>query len=192
MAGETIAFPNQSMKTQKRILLGLLSANALLLAGCSSTEPYFNQAKMNPSLAGGAIRVQARKLEASVQSVDVAKRTIVLKTYENGANEFRVSNGVMNLDQVVPGNEVKVKIVDEDALFLSGTPLPATGPGVSDFKTKIWNLDRSYRLITLVYPNNETRDFKVPLGTPLENVNPGDEVVVRSTVPMVVQIKPNS
>ena len=179
------------MKTKKRILFEMLSLNALLLAGCSSTEQYYNQAKMNPSLAGGAIRVDERKIEGSVQSVDASQRTIVLKAYESGTNQYRVSNGVMNLDQVTPGEEVKAKVVDEDALYLGGNPVPAAGPGVSDFKTKIHNLDRSYRLITLDYPNNETRDFKVPLGTPLENVNPGDEAVVRSTVPIVVQLKPN-
>ncbi len=178
------------MKPGQIFQLALASA-ALLLAGCSSTEPYFNQAKLNPSLTGGAIRVGVRTIEATVQSVDASKRTIVLKTYEAGANEFRVSSAVMSLDQVIPGNEVKAKIVDEDALFLGGTALPPAGPGISDFKTKIWNLDRSYRLITLEYPNNETRDFKVPLGTPLENVNPGDDAVVRSTVPIVVELKPN-
>jgi hypothetical protein len=179
------------MKTKRIVGLALISANALLLAGCSSMEQYYNQAQMNPSLAGGAIRVDSRKFVGTVQSVDAAKRTIVLKAYETGNSEFRVSNDVMNLDQIPPGSEVKAKVVDEDALFLSGTPLPPAGPGISDFKTKIWNLDRSYRLLTLEYPGNETRDFKVPLGTPLENVNPGDEVVVRSTVPMVVKLKPN-
>jgi hypothetical protein len=180
------------MKTKPLLFqIGLLSANAVLLAGCSSTEQYYNQAKMNPSLAGGALRVDTRKVEATVEAIDPSQRTIVLKAYETGASQYRVSNGVMNLDQVPTGAEVKAKLVDEDALFLGGTPVPPAGPGVCDFKTKIWNLDRSYRLITLVYPNNETRDFKVPLGTPLENVNPGDEAVVRSTVPMVVQLKPN-
>jgi hypothetical protein len=85
---------------------------------------------------------------------------------------------------------VKARVVDEQALFLSGAAIPAAGPGDSDFKTKIWNLDKSYRLITLEYPNNETKDFKVPLGTDLTNVNPGDEAVVRSTPPMLVALKP--
>jgi len=176
------------MKIKSILAVVLISANALMVAGCSSTEQYYAQAKANQSLAGGAIRVSTRKFDASVASVNPSNRTIALRT-ESGTHEYRVSNGVMNLSQVIPGAEVKVRVVDEDALFFGNTSLPAAGTGVSDFKTRIHGVDRSYRLLALDYPDNETRDFKVPLGTHLENVNPGDEAVVRSTVPLVVELE---
>ena len=176
------------MSLRRHSFLALISVAMMLLAGCSSTKQYFEQAKANPSLAGGAIRVTTRKFDATVASVNADHRTIALTT-KAGTHEYRVSTVVKNLSQVIPGTEVKVKVVDEDALFLSNTPLPAAGPGVSDFKTTIHELDRSYRLITLNYPNDERRDFKVPLGTQLEHVNPGDEAVVRSTVPIVVELE---
>jgi hypothetical protein len=180
------------MKTisKKLFALAVLPAGGLLLVACHSTENYAKQAALNPSLAGGAIRVQSEKVEGAVQSIDPAQRTTVLALEDGATNQYRISQGVMNLDTITPGTEVKARVVDEQALFLSGAAIPAAGPGDSDFKTKIWNLDKSYRLITLEYPNNETKDFKVPLGTDLTNVNPGDEAVVRSTPPMLVALKP--
>jgi hypothetical protein len=187
--------PKINIKTMKispakLLALAVLPAGALLLTACHSTENYRKQAALNPSLAGGAIRVESEKLEGTVQSLDEAQRTAVLALEGDGTNTYRISQGVMNLATITPGTEVKARAVDEQALFLNNAPIPAASPGVSDFKTKIWNLDRSYRLIELQYPNAETRQFKVPLGTDLSNVNPGDEVVVRSTEPLLVELRP--
>ena len=189
LLGERAGVRGTAMSLRRHSFIALITAGAMmLLAGCSSTKQYFEQAKANPSLAGGAIRVTTRKFDATVASVNADHRAIALRT-KAGTHEYRVSNVVKNFSQVIPGTEVKAKVVDEDALFFGNTPLPAAGPVVSDFKTTIHELDRSYRLITLNYPNGERRDFKVPLGTQLEHVNPGDAAVVRSTVPIVVELK---
>jgi len=161
----------------------------LILAGCSSTATYRQQAENNPSLQGGAIRVECEKVKGAVESLDANQRTAVLKLGDGSSHQYRISTGVMNLAQMAPGTEVKGKAMEEEALFLNNAPLPAAGPGVSDFKTKIYNVDKSYRLIALDYPNDKRRDFKVPLGTHLETVNPGDEAVVRSTTPLLVELE---
>ena len=175
-------------KIENRIL-ALLPVAGLILAGCSSTAPYIKQAENNPSLAGGAIRVECEKVEGLVESLDANQRTAVLKLEDGASHQYRIGISVMNLAQMPAGTEVKGKAMEEEALFLGGVTPPAAGPGVSDFKTKIHELDKSYLLITLDYPNDKRRDFKVPIGTDLKNVNPGDEVVVRSTTPLLVELR---
>jgi hypothetical protein len=51
----------------------------------------------------------------------------------------------------------------------------------TDREGKVLLVDRSYRLLTVLYTNDESQTFKVPLPDTLDTVNQGDPVVVRPT-----------
>lgn len=179
------------MQTIKMRTLAWIPVAGFILAGCHSTANYQKQAQNNPALAGGAIRVESEKVEGVIESIDAAQRTAAIKLEGGASQQYRLSTGIMNLAQLAAGTQVKGRAVEEQALFLNNAPLPSPGPGVSDFKTTIHELDKSYLLITLNYPNDQRRDFKVPIGTDLKNVNAGDQAVVRSTTPILVELRPN-
>ena len=53
-----------------------------------------------------------------------------------------------------------------------------------------WNdKARSYRLLKLEYEDGRTKEYKFPLPDTLENIQKGDEALVRTTEPLAICLK---
>jgi len=55
-----------------------------------------------------------------------------------------------------------------------------------DVRAKVLSVDHSYRLLRLEYADGSRKEYKVALPDTLENVEKGDEVVVRTTEPLAI------
>jgi len=58
-----------------------------------------------------------------------------------------------------------------------------------DFSARVISADRSYRLLKLEYADGKTKIFKVPLPFTLENVQKGDDLIVRTTEAMAIRLE---
>ena len=186
----------------------LILTAALSLTGCWTSPEVLAPPSGNPSLVGSMVVVETTKMTATVKSVDAARREIQLQRADHAITTLEVGSNVPNFDQIKVGDEVKAKATGEYAIFLvRNGPVPSAGGGVvlsgaakggppagtmlatEDFNARVIGVDRSYRLLKLEYADGRTKQFKVPLPFTLENVQKGDDVVVRATVEVALRLK---
>jgi hypothetical protein len=187
---------------------GLLAAALLGFTGCGSTPVNPLATQQSPALAGGIPVIKTFDAKGVVTSVVPSQRTLALQTDAGHTLNCKVAPEVSNLDQVQVGTRVRVAVTDATAIFptKNATP-PSAGAGVSvsgppeagqsravvlqttDYPGKATKVDRSYRLLTVEEANGRTREYKASLPHTLENVEKGDEVVVRTTQPLVLRLE---
>ncbi len=199
------------MKTNTlKLAATLIVPTALLgLAGCKSPPANPLTTQSSPSLAGGFPVVQTFTEKMVVTSVSPAQRTVALRSDEDKTVTCKAAPQVANFDQLQPGEKVKATFTDALSIFLvkNGSP-PDAGAGVevtgateagqpakvrlatTDNRAKVDQLDRSYLMLKLEYGDGTKKEFKIPLPNTLENVQKGDEVVVRATEPLALCVEP--
>lgn len=180
----------------------------LALAGCKSAPANPLATQSSPTLAGGFPVVHTFKQKAEVSSIVPGDRTLALRSDEGNMITCKAAPQVSNFGQLQMGDKVKATVTDAVAIYpaKSGPP-PSAGTGVevtgsaeavqpakvvlqtTDSHGKVTKVDPSYRLMTVEYADGSTKEFKVPLPNTLENVQKGDEVVVRATEPLAICIK---
>jgi hypothetical protein len=194
--------------TLKRIVLAFAPAGILALTGCWTPPSQLASPSGNPSLAGAWTVVETAKYTASVNSVEASQRKVVLLRPDGTTIACKFGPDVVNFNQIQAGDKVKVQVARELAIFLvKNGPLPSAGTGVlvagsptgsmpaglvvetTDSTARVIGVDRSYRLLNLEYANGTTKAVKIPLPNTLKNVNKGDDVVVRATERMVLDVK---
>ena len=195
-------------KTLKLAATILIPTAILSLAGCKTppANPLANQS--SPTLAGGRVVLQTSHEKAEVTELVAGKSDLALRSSAGTTTRCKVAPEVANLGQVQVGSRVKVTLTDAVAIFpaKSGPP-PSAGAGVTvtgtpesgqpgsvvlqttDVQAKVYSVDRSYRLLKLQYADGSRKEYKVSLPDTLENVAKGDEVVVRTTEPLVICLK---
>ncbi len=198
------------MKTKNLNLAALLFLPAtLLLSGCWTNPAVLKPATGEPSFVGGMVIVDSSTVKATVEAIDLTSREVILKFKDGTTTTNIVSPMVVNLDQVKAGDTVKAAIGSETAIFVvANGPLPAAGAGVMvqgaargalpagmmvathDYSARVLQADRSYRLLTLKYADGSVQTLKIPLPFTLEHVKVGDDVVVRTTGKIVLQVTP--
>jgi len=165
----------------KPAVMALLPAAALTLAGCW-TPPNANvQPKGKPGLIQEGIVVPSDKDPAIVQAIDTSLRTITLKVPEGFTNTYQAVAGVKNFDQIKVGSQVEATVTEELAIYvLDNGRLPdGATAGSLGVNAKVLQVEPSYRLLTLQYPNGQSEIVKPGLNTRMELMSPGDSVVVR-------------
>ena len=166
--------------------LGLVAANAVFAQA---------PAKMLP------LAVEAAVLTATVDSVDVKKRIVILKDANGNLAQMNVSKQVNDLDKVKKGDVFVVEHAQAIAIGLIAAPKD-TKPGVSGVRSvvisgkgsakpfeettdtvyatvKISTIDAKTRVVTFTLPSGEKQKVKVDqsvLG--LEKFKVGDDVIV--------------
>jgi hypothetical protein len=191
-------------KTLQYVATTLLPAVLLGLAGCGTAPVNPLAIEQSPTLAGGTTVIETFSEKADVTSLVSSRRTLPLRSEAGNTITCKAAPQVANFDQIQVGARVEATITELTALFLAKNgPPPSAGPGVevesqtagvvlqtTDSRAKATKVDRSYRLLTVEYANGSTKEFKVPLPHTLKNVQPGDEVVVRSTEPLAIRLEP--
>ena len=171
----------------------LLFAAALGLAGCW-TAPIANvQPKGEPRLIQDGIVVESVKKRATVQSVDVGTRTVVvLNPGDSSQATYKVSPRVSNLDRIKAGDSVQARVAEELAVYVlkDGQLSGAEGaPRHIQADAKVLMVDPSYRLLTLQYPDGHDETFKVGLDVRLGQMQAGDDVVIRTVEAIALQVR---
>jgi len=199
-----------SMKTttHKLAALALMPVALVALSGCWTAPTDISVPTGSPSLAGSTIVVETFKTHMMVQSMNASKRQVVLRREDGTTVTCKVGPQVANFDQIQVGDRVKATVADEYGIFVvKNGPLPSAGVGIvvdetgkgalpggivletRDITARVISYDRSYRLLTLEYADGHTKAFKIPLHSPMMQVQKGDDVVVRTAESMAVRIE---
>jgi Cu/Ag efflux protein CusF len=172
----------------------LLLVAALALPGCWSAPIASMQSKGKPRLIHSAIAVAVESVEppAVVQSIDLDARAItVLSPREARPVSYRVASKVSNLDHLKAGDRVQATIAEELNVYVRGDgSLPSAG-GAHTVATdaQVLSVDPSYRLVTLHFADGHNETFKVSLRAKLDEMETGDEVIIRPVEAIALRMK---
>ena len=169
----------------------LLPVIVLALAGCW-TPPNANvQPKGSPGLIQSGFTVEVVQDPAPVASIDASQRTITLKRTDGLTKTYAVGPKVKNLDQIKAGDQVKATVEDELAIYIlqNGRLPDGTTAETLGVNARILQVDPSYRILTLQYPNGQAEKFKAGLDAKLQEMAPGDDVVAKPKEVIKIRIE---
>ena len=177
----------------KKTLIASLFASAGLVFAASAFAQV--PAKMVPLAADAVV------LNATVDSVDVKKRIIVLKDANGNLAQMNVSKQINDLEKVKKGDVFLIEHAQAVAVGLTAAVKDAK-PGVSGVRSitiagkgsakpfeetadtvyatvKISTIDAKTRMVTFTMPNGEKQKVKVdPSVLGLEKFKAGDDVMI--------------
>jgi hypothetical protein len=173
------------------LALILISAAALALAGCWTAPNANVQPTGTLGLIQSEIMVESVQYPATVQAMDNGLRTITLVLPDGTVKTYKAGPNLKNFDKIQPGETVKATVTDKLAVYgLENGRLPdgttAEALGVSG---KVLQVDPSYRLLTVQFPNGQTEIFKPGLQTLMQEMSPGDSVVIRPVEVTKIKVK---
>lgn len=169
----------------------LLPVAALTLTGCW-TPPNANvQPTGKPGLIQDGIAVQSVKDPATVLAIDASAGTITLKLSDKSTMTCKVGPKVEISGRVQVGDQVRATVTEDLAIYIlengklpDGTTAEALG-----VNAKVLKVDPSYRILTLQYPDGTSEALKPGLGTKMEQMAPGDSVVVRPREVIAISVE---
>ena len=177
---------------KKSLFVGLFAAVGVTFASSVLAQA---PAKMLPLAAEVVV------LSATVDSVDVKKRIVVLKDANGNLAQMNVAKSINDLDKVKKGDVFLVEHAQAIAVGLTAAPKDAK-PGVSGVRSvaiagkgsakpfeeitdtvyatvKISTIDQKTRIVTFTMPNGEKQKVKVDAAVlGLEKFKAGDDVIV--------------
>lgn len=188
------------MNTRSNRILGCAAAavlSAILLAGtsCSTTEGTETVTALETP--DGAIIVDTFTTSATVTAIETAKRKLTLVTPGGQRSTYKAGPEVVNFSQIQVGDQVKVKLTEEVAVFIgSGAPPSAavgagiavapvgTKPGgvivdTAQVTAKVRAVDAKKRRVTFELPDGTSKRVKVGKQVNLAAVRRGDDVTVQ-------------
>ena len=178
------------MDTKTILKFSAAACGLVLLAGCW-TPPNANvQPQGEPRLIQGGIAVESSDNQVTVQSVNSGDHTIVLKLADGGTATCKLGPKVKNLDQLQAGVQANADLTKELDVYLlaNGRLLDGTTAETLGVNARLLQVDPSYRLLTLQYPDGQSEVVKPGLGSNLEQMAPGDSVVVRPVTVTAIKV----
>ena len=171
------------MRTPRRAIAGpLLLVTTCLLAGCWSAPTATVQPRGEARLIQGAIAVESVKPPALIQSIDPDAHVITLLSQaQSSPVTYRVSPAVRNLSRLQAGDRVRATVAEELTIYVSrdGQNLPlGTDGSPRTVDARVLDVDRSYRSLTLHFPNGDDETFKVSRSVKLDEMEAGDTVSI--------------
>jgi hypothetical protein len=167
-----------------RMMLTLLPFAAVAgLTGCWTAPVATVKPKGEPRLIQDGIAVESAGRPATVRSVDVGTRAIVMQTSGEAATlASRAGPKVTNLDRIRAGDRVKATVAEELTIYVSRSGELPSAVGALETPAphaKVLSVDPSYRLLTVQYPSGRNEIFKVGRDVKLKQMEAGDDVIVR-------------
>jgi uncharacterized protein (DUF1501 family) len=177
---------------KKSLLVSLFAASGIAIASSAFAQL---PAKMLPLAAEVVV------LGATVESVDVKKRIVVLKDDKGNLAQMNVAKSVNDLEKVKKGDVFLVEHAQAVAVGLTAAAKDAK-PGVSGVRSvtiagkgsakpfeettdtvyatvKISTIDQKTRIVTFTMPNGEKQKVKVDAAVlGLEKFKAGDDVMI--------------
>ena len=187
-------------------LCGMILA-AVLAAGFTSSAIAKDTASSSKTGKPGAVAVQVTKWSATVKALDYVKKTAVLEDDKGRTVEVDVKNA-RNLDQVLVGDKVNVKYIEQLAIFVRKSDASATAESVRtvalapkgampggvisetvQIQADVEGVDYKKRKITLKDPTGDIRTYQVSKEVKrLRDVKKGDQVVVDVTKALALEV----
>jgi len=187
--------------------LQAIALAAVIAAGFTSGAIAKDAASGSKAGKPGAIAVQVTKWSATIKAVDYVNKTAVLED-EKGRTVQVDAKNARNLDQVLVGDKVNVKYIEQLAIFVRKSDTPATAGAVRtvalapkgampggvitetlQIQADVEGVDYKNRTITLKDPAGEIRTYKVSKEVKrLKEVKKGDQVVVDVTQALALEV----
>ena len=173
----------------------LLLAGMFALTSCSTPGGTEDVAAIETP--DGAIIVDTVTGTATVTGIDPATRKVTLVTPGGSKTTYKAGPEVVNFNQIQVGDQVKVKVTEEAAIYIgSGAPPSAmAGAGVAlapvgykpggafvdtaQVTAKVTAVDTKKHKVTFELPDGGTKKVKVGKKVNLAAVRPGDTVTVQ-------------
>ncbi|HEX5397469.1 MAG TPA: hypothetical protein VFY06_00275 [Verrucomicrobiae bacterium] len=178
------------MKLKTILQFGAAAGCLGLLSGCWTPPSANVQPQGEPRLIQGGITVESDGNAVTVQSVDSANRTIVLKLADGGTATCKAGPKVKNFDQLQAGVKATADLTKELDVYLlaNGRLLDGTTAETLGVNARVLQVDPSYRLLTLQYPDGQSEIVKPGLNAKMEQMAPGDSVVVRPVAVTAIKV----
>jgi hypothetical protein len=197
-------------KTNLNLTVAVCLPVALLTLASCSTEPKpvietTSAISYQPGVPGG-IQVETRKLTARVTAIDAAARKVTLETADGKTTTVKCGPDVVNFDQIRGADQLTVVVTEEIVAHLADAQTPSDGeaavvalaprgakPGVVAAETiqvtaRIAAVDHRHHQVTLAFPNGSQRTVTVRSDVDLQQRRVGEEVVIRLTEAVAIQV----
>jgi Cu/Ag efflux protein CusF len=201
----------------KMTVMATIPALALAVGGyaqgptATANPQASDEAKTGESggAAAGAIEADVAKATFSVTAVDSTKRTVTLKAEDGTTRTVRCSNEVVNFPQIKVGDNVTVAILESIAVTVrpKGAPPSADERGAvalapigakpggiltntTKISAKVEAVDATAHTVKVKGPLGKERSFKVNPRVDLSALKPGDDIVLRITDALAIDVTP--
>jgi hypothetical protein len=157
---------------------------------------------------GKVIATETTTETATVQAVDHTNRTVTLRSPDGTTSTYKVPKEAVNFDQIKIGDQVKATEIKSLAVAIrEANEPPSAGetqmvtlapkgamPGgivvnTIQLTARVTAIDTAKRMVTVVGPAGNTRTFEVGPNVDLTKVHPGDNVIVRYTEAVALQVE---
>jgi Cu/Ag efflux protein CusF len=164
-------------------------------------------AAFQPGVPGGT-QVRTFKTTATVTAIDPATRKLTLAGRDGSESTFKAGPDVVNFDQIHVGDQVKATVAEQLVVFMRQNGAPAgegesaaialapagAKPGVfladtAETTAKVHAINLKRHQATLLFPNGKTRTFTVRADVDLNQVKLGDDIVIRATQALAIQVE---
>ncbi len=183
----------------------LLALGMFAFTSCSATGGTEDVAAIETP--DGAIIVDTVTATATVTGIDPATRKVTLVTQGGSKTTYKAGAEVVNFDQIQVGDQVRVKVTEEAAIYIgSGAPPSAmAGAGVAlapvgykpggafvdtvQVTAKVTVVDAKKHKVTLELPDGGAKKVKVGKKVNLAAVRPGDDVTVQLSEGLAISVE---
>jgi hypothetical protein len=183
---------------------------AVFLAFFADQAVAQEKPEMKPSGRPAAVVAEGASITATVEAIDYDKRTVDLKGPKGRVVTLKVGPEAKNFNQVKVGDRVTAKYFESTAIAVrkAGEPpfaeetkavqraAPGGKPGAvavetTEMTAKVEDIDYKARTVTLRGPQQKTATIKVDKSVKRFNeVKKGDEIVIRHTEALAIDVKP--
>jgi hypothetical protein len=192
--------------------LALFPAALLTFTSCSSTSTTptvetTSAAAFQQGVPGGVV-VETHKMTASVTGIDTTNRKVTLVTPDGKKTTVKCGPEVINFDQIHVGDQLKVTVAEELAVYMAAEGLPSIGGGAAvvalapkgakpggivastvQVTAKVTAIDLKNHKATLQFPDGTTRTVVVHKDVDLTRRQVGEEVVIRTTEALAISVE---
>lgn len=171
-----------------------VAAAAVILTGCWHVPSATVQPSGPPRVIQGSIAVESTWIPVKVHAVDADARSLDLLA-PGESSPIRFSGGLKarNLEHLQPGNALRAILQRELTVYVSTDRRlqPAgTSSGTIVSGARVLEVDPSYRVLTVQFIDGLKEKFKVHRGVKLAEMEPGDDVAIRTT--RVIDVRPGT
>ena len=200
--------------TQKLIASAIVPAALLTLAACSSdSKPPAPKAEtsgatiVQPGVPGGIV-VETYTMTANVVHIDGPGREVILATPDGKRQGVKCGPEVVNFDQIRVGDQLKVTVAEEVAVYMASDAEPAsTGGGALvalapkgakpggvmaatvQVTATVTAIDLGHHKATLTFADGSTKTVAVRHDVDLTKRKVGEKVVIRKTEAMALSVE---
>lgn len=155
----------------------------------------------------GAIIVDTMSMTAKVGAIDAMKRKVTLVNSKGHKTTYKCGPEVVNFDQIAIGDEVKVTVTEQAAIYVGAgdPPSEAAGAGVAlapvgakpggvmvdtaRETAEVVAVDAKKHKVTLEFSDGSTKKVKVGKKVNLASVQVGDNVTVQLSEGLAISVQ---